>query len=329
MSLFFRSREQKEFYSLWTDVYAPKSLDEVVGNSDLVKILQQYILIGNIPNILLTGPHGTCKKTLVNLLLSEHFGTDIKDFTLTIDGAVERGKEFVSASEGDSSFNIINFCKLVKKIPDGKKRVVFINNFDKMTTEAQNALRRVIEIYTNTVFILICDDSNNTGRPEDVIEAIQSRCVPFHTSPLTDDEIGCVLERILERRRAPVEAEQIESIAMLSGGDVRKAISFLQLLSGAGPNWRELINIPSSEKIREIIKLGISTEGKFEAFRRLNRLHRQGYSVSEILYFILNVLIRYTELPIKERMSRLQKIAQTFNSISDAEVYGDIYRIFI
>ena len=133
---FIRNRTKKEHYALWMRDYKPESLSEIAGNIDLVNSLKMYISIGDIPNILLTGPNGTGKKNLAELTAKEYLGEHYKYGCIRIDGSINRGKDIVTNTNdykkqstdkfNTETYNIMTFAKSKIHLDKKKKIILFI-----------------------------------------------------------------------------------------------------------------------------------------------------------------------------------------------------------
>lgn len=191
----------------WYEKYQPTKLGDVVGNEHAIKNLEGYLINNNIPHLLLTGPNGSGKATAIKCLVNNYFSAITspvmrKEAYLEINGAIDRSKDVVSEKNdhGKKSDklagmpNIISFIKKRVNLPQGLCKLIIIYDFDHMTSEAQMALRRIMEKYESTRFILQCNDGS-------VIEAIQSRCTPLRFSRLSDEEVEIVLKRISEKEK--------------------------------------------------------------------------------------------------------------------------------
>jgi replication factor C small subunit len=110
------------------------------------------------------------------------------------------------------------------KPPEGIPfKILILDEADNMTADAQQALRRTMENFTNNCrFILICNYSNKLILP------IQSRCAVFRFSPLTDEEIRGRINHIVEIEKAKLTPEGLDALVYVCGGDLRRAVNYLQ-----------------------------------------------------------------------------------------------------
>jgi replication factor C subunit 2/4 len=167
----------------WLEKYRPQVITDIVGNEDTVGRLAGLGRQGNMPNLILAGPPGTGKTTSVLALAREMLGDAAKEGVLELNASDDRGIEVVRG-------RIKAFAQKKVTLPPGKHKVIILDEADSMTEGAQQAMRRTMEIYSNTTrFALACNLS------EKIIEPIQSRCAVLRYSKLTDAQ---VLERLLE-----------------------------------------------------------------------------------------------------------------------------------
>src|SRR3989338_3863487 len=105
-------------------------------------------------------------------------------------------------------------------------KIIFLDECDALTTEAQQALRRTMEKYTSTTrFILSCNYSSK------IIPPIQSRCAVFRFGPLKIEDIKKEMERIAKQEKLEMTKEGLDLLVKISEGDMRKAINLLQSVS--------------------------------------------------------------------------------------------------
>ncbi|RYR29883.1 hypothetical protein Ahy_B01g054484 isoform B [Arachis hypogaea] len=174
----------------WVEKYRPSKVSDVVGNQDAVSRLQVIARDGNMPNLILSGPPGTGKTTSILALAHELLGSNSKEAVLELNASDDRGIDVVRNK-------IKMFAQKKVTLPPGRHKIVILDEADSMTSGAQQALRRTMEIYSNTTrFALACNTSSK------VIEPIQSRCAIVRFSRLSDEEI-------LGRLMVVVQAEKV------------------------------------------------------------------------------------------------------------------------
>jgi len=221
--------------------YRPKTLDEIVGHDEVREWFKQWLdvkRVRDMPHVLLFGPPGTGKtcfaeaffRDLVSLVSNGSSSSLIGKF-------VERDYLELNASD-DRGINVIrekvkSFAMRKAMNPTGIK-VVFLDEADSMTNDAYEALRRIMEDYESTKFILALNS------PQYVHEAIKDRAVSFYIRPLTVDELVIILKRVVQGEGWSVDEEALRGIATAAGGSARRAINLLQSVIVAGRLHKEL-----------------------------------------------------------------------------------------
>ncbi|HJZ18820.1 MAG TPA: replication factor C small subunit [Candidatus Nanoarchaeia archaeon] len=239
---------------IWTEKYRPGKFDEVVGQEEILKRVSSLVNSLNIPHLLFAGPAGTGKSTLALIIVKSLYGADWKENYLELNASDERGIQIVREK-------VKNFAR-TKSLGNVPFKIIFLDEADALTPEAQQALRRTMENYSNTCrFILSCNYSSK------VIDPIQSRCVLFRFKILEKKDIEKVIKRIAERENLTIPEESIEVLYEGSEGDCRKCINILQATASISPGVSPdlILTILSNTKPREIkIVLDYALSGDFQ-----------------------------------------------------------------
>lgn len=242
---------------IWTEKYRPTKFSEVVGQEDTIKRIESLINSLNIPHLLFAGPAGTGKSTLALIVVKELFGESWKENFLELNASDERGINVVREKVKD-------FAR-TKSIGNIPFKVIFLDEADALTPEAQHALRRTMENYSATCrFVLSCNYSSK------IIDPIQSRCAIFRFKLIERKDIEKIINRIKEKENLNVSSEAIDLIYEGSEGDCRKAINILQSTASISPSiTEELVStVISTAKPKDIkIVLDYALSGDFEKSR--------------------------------------------------------------
>ncbi|WP_432644696.1 replication factor C small subunit [Methanobrevibacter sp.] len=209
----------------WVEKYRPQKLEDIVGQKQIIARLQKYVGEESMPNLMFTGPAGVGKTTTALALVKSILGEYWRQNFLELNASDARGIETVRN-------NIKNFCRL--KPVGAPFRIIFLDEVDNMTKDAQHALRREMEMYTKTAsFILSCNYSSK------IIDPIQSRCAIFRFTPVKGEEIKERLQYICEQEGAKADDQGLESIVYFAEGDMRKAVNVLQAATSEGETITE------------------------------------------------------------------------------------------
>lgn len=200
---------------VWVEKYRPKKLDDVIGQDAVIKGLKSYVISKNLPNLMFSGHSGTGKTASAIALVKELFGDTWRNTFIELNASDERGIDVVRGK-------IKEFARS-STIGDAEFKVIFLDESDALTSEAQAALRRTMENYTDICrFILSCNYSSK------IIEPIQSRCSVYKFRRLPDEAIVERIIYIAKEENLDISPNAINAIKYVAQGDMRRAINALQ-----------------------------------------------------------------------------------------------------
>lgn len=222
-------------------------MDDIVGNTETIERLKIIAKDGNMPHVIISGMPGIGKTTSVLCLARQLLGDAYKEAVLELNASDERGIDVVRN-------RIKGFAQKKVTLPAGRQKLVILDEADSMTSGAQQALRRTMEIYSGTTrFAFACNQSNK------IIEPLQSRCAILRYSRLTDSEIVKRVLQICEAEKVEYNDEGIAALVFSAEGDMRQAINNLQSTNAGfgfvdGNNVFKVVDQPHPIKVQAMIK---------------------------------------------------------------------------
>ena len=202
-------------YEMWAEKYRPKTLERIVDQKEIVERLASFVKAHNVPHCIFAGPPGTGKTTAALCLARGLYGEAYRENLMELNASDERGINVVRET-------VKTFAR-VRTLGEIPFKILILDEADNMTGDAQQALRRTMERYTETCrFILI---ANYSGK---IIEPIQSRCAPFRFTHLPREEQDKYLMYIAQNENVNLLQDGLDAIYEVCGGDLRRAVNSLQ-----------------------------------------------------------------------------------------------------
>jgi replication factor C subunit 3/5 len=309
-------------YLPWVEKYRPNSIDGIISHAQNIETIKKMLEGGSLPHLLFHGTPGTGKTSLILAIANELYGNQKNLMLMKLDASDDRGINSVREDIKCFAEKKNMFCKGVK--------LIILDEADSMTFDAQFALRRIIEKYSETTrFCLICNYENK------IIPAIRSRCKMLRFSPISSIHIENRLKYICDNEKLTCEPTVLNIISLLSKGDLRKSINFLQSLALQAShltlnNCYKLAGIPSLTEVKELLEnlLDDSIDFNFVIKKLDNLIRINGYSLSlvvkEIIAYLLSDINVYKSIDSYKLACYISDISDLENRVSKS-TFEDIY----
>jgi replication factor C small subunit len=295
------SESQSQGREVWIEKYRPQSLDEVLGHEQITERVESYIEKNDLPHLLFSGPPGVGKTATSVSIAKEIYGDEWRENFLELNASDERGIDVVRD-------RIKNFAR--SGFGGYDYRIIFLDESDALTSDAQSALRRTMEQFShNTRFILSCNYSSQ------IIDPIQSRCTVFRFSPLSDEAVAEQVRKIAENEGIDIDESGMDALVYAAAGDMRKAINGLQAANIPGETVDEesvyaITSTARPEEIQEMVRLAL--DGDFTAARSTleTLLTEEGIAGSDIIDQLHRSIWDY-DLSDRESVRVMDRIGET------------------
>lgn len=248
----------------WIEKYRPKQIDDIVDHDDKIKTLKDMVSNNELTHLLFSGPPGTGKTSLIHTLARLIYGDTYKNYILDINGSSERGIDTIR--------NLVT--QFIRK-QSNKVKLVILDEAEALTTEAQNALKSVIEKYSNLArFCLICNDSNK------IIPALHSRCTKLIFSHLSKESIKKRLYEIIRTEHMKITKSAVDSLLEIEH-DFRQILNIMQSMNSyydktiKSSDIYEYLGKPTDEDVDLVIKY-LFNESMVQSNTLLNDLLKSG-----------------------------------------------------
>ena len=307
-------------YLPWVEKYRPQTIDEIISHDQNIETIKKMLEGNSLPHLLFHGTPGTGKTSLILAIVNKLYGNTKNLMVMKLDASDDRGINSVRDE-------IKGFAEKVNMFSKGVKLII-LDEADSMTFDAQFALRRIIEKYSETTrFCFICNYENK------IIPAIRSRCANFRFSPINPIHIEKKLKYICDNEKLTYDNNVLEIVSLLSNGDLRKSINFLQSLSLQSDHLTlelcyKIAGVPSIEEIKDIIDTLLDNKINYDnTNNKIDKLIKsQGYSLSIVLKELISYLLTYkiNEIESNKMAMYLSDMADLENRVAKS-TFGDIY----
>ena len=234
---------------VWTEKHRPDTLDEVVGQDAIVDRLKAFVEEESVPHMLFAGPPGTGKTTSAISLAKDLYGDEWKQNFMETNASDERGIDVVREK-------IKDFART--KPINAEYKIIFLDEADSLTSDAQQALRRTMEQFSsNCRFIMSCNYSSK------IIDPIQSRCAVFRFNNLDEDHVKDYIQRLGEAEDFKISEDAVKAVMRVSNGDLRRVTNVLQTaaISTNEIEEEDVYSVAASlrpEEIKEIMEKSLN-----------------------------------------------------------------------
>ena len=238
--------------AIWTEKYRPKDFSEVKGQKEIVKRVEAFVKQKNMPHLMFAGPAGVGKTTLALVVARQMFGEEWRQNFLELNASDERGIDIIR--------NKVKDFARTRAMGDVPFKVIYLDECDALTREAQQALRRTMENYTQTTrFILSCNYSSK------IIDPIQSRCAVFRFNLLDKEDVMEIIDKIAKEESLKIDDKGKDALFEVSEGDCRRVENLMQSCAAITNDVTDEIvfsmaSVARPKEVKEFLETALSGE---------------------------------------------------------------------
>jgi len=278
--------------TIWTEKYRPKEFFDIKGQREIVKRAEAFVKQKNMPHLLFSGPAGTGKTSLALVISKKLFGDSWHENILELNASDERGIDIVR--------NKVKDFARTRAIGNVPFKIIYLDESDALTKEAQQALRRTMENYTRTCrFILSCNYSSK------IIDPIQSRCALFRFKFLSKKDVVETIEKIAKAESLKIDDKTKEALYEVSNGDCRRMENLLQSCASLSNKITEeliysIASIARPKEVSEVLNLALKNKFKDARNKLLDIMLEYGLSGLDIIKQIQKEILNLDIEPRKK-----------------------------
>jgi len=269
---------------MWVEKYRPTKLSEIVNQTEIIGSLDKLIKDPtDMPHLMFSGSAGVGKTTTALCISKQILGEYAKDYTLELNASDERGIGMVR--EKVKKFS--RFAGMVE-VPF---KIIILDEADEMTSDAQTALRRIIEDTSKICrFIFI---ANNISK---IIDPIQSRCATFKFTSISEEDIVNRLEEIAKKEKVKSDKKGLKAVFDYSEGDLRHAINLMQATASLGAiteaNVKSSAGLTKTSDVDDVLKIALSGKVQEAREKMIELIKVYGMSESDFLKYINSAVFK-------------------------------------
>jgi DNA polymerase III delta prime subunit len=258
--------------------------------------LDYFHEIHKIPNIIFHGPSGTGKRSIVNEFINKIYDNDrekIKSFVMYVNCSHGKGIKFI---RDELKF----FAKTHINSNGGSTfKSIILLNADKLTMDAQSALRRCIELFShNTRFFIVAEDKYNLMKP------ILSRfCEIYVPEPIVNGEIVNLykynLNEVFKMKDLKIQKNTALSKELMKINKNITLESLMQLCTKFYEKGYSALDVLSLLENPSFLRANVSEEKRYELLICFNRVRREFRNEKLLFLFILNFIFLSSELSLE------------------------------
>jgi replication factor C small subunit len=269
---------------MWVEKYRPTKLSEIVNQTEIIGSLEALIKDPtDMPHLLFSGSAGVGKTTTALCLSRQILGEYAKDCTLDLNASDERGIGMVREK-------VKKFSRFAGMV-DVPFKIIILDEADEMTSDAQTALRRIIEDAAKICrFILI---ANNVSK---IIQPIQSRCAAFKFTSISEEDIITRLEEIAKNEKVKTDKRGLKAIYEYTEGDLRHAINLMQATASLGGITEENVKVSAgltkTSDVDEVLKIALAGKVVEAREKMIELIKVYGMSESDFLKYLNSAVFK-------------------------------------
>ena len=298
---------------MWVEKYRPEKLSDLVNQKEVIGSLTALLKnASEMPHLLFSGSAGVGKTTAAMCLSRQILGQHWRSFTLELNASDERGINMVR--ERVKKFS--RFAGLDTEIPF---KIIILDEADEMTSDAQTALRRIIEDTAKYCrFILI---ANHISK---IIEPIQSRCAVFKFTSIPEKEVISYLKLIAKKEKIKADEKGLQTICEYAEGDLRHSINMLQATASLGTvnesNVKSSAGLTKTKDVHAVLKLALDGKILDARNKMIELIKVYGMSESDFLKYINQGVFKIKTSNLEEILQTIAKYDYRILSGSNPEI---------